>query len=178
MVGVTKLWESTNATNQGFSLLPHKLAVKQLLSQCEMKISPAILINKKCHSHQRFLSSKWEWGLPKLQTRGCCHPLQWLLRSWGNARSKVNKETGLAQDSWGTYERNEFSEPRGLHLPIHRMLNCLPWYLIFDDQTAYSLCCKLVYSLTSPPASLKQFSQSYWDAVSQAQSPEHSYQVK
>ena len=39
---------------------------------CEMKISPAILINKKCHSHQRFLASKCEWRLPKLQFRGCC----------------------------------------------------------------------------------------------------------
>ena len=32
---------------------------------------------------------------------------------------------------------NEFSESRGLHLPIHRMLNSLTWYLIFDVQTAF-----------------------------------------
>ena len=84
-------------------------------------------------------------------------------------RSKVNKETELAPDSWGAYERNEFSESRDLHLPIHRMLNSLTWYLIFDVQTDRSLCCKLVYSLTSPPASLEQFSQSYWETVSWAQ---------
>ena len=47
-----------------------------------------VLINKKCHSHQRFLASRCEWGLPKLQFRGCRHPPKWLLRSWGNARSK------------------------------------------------------------------------------------------
>ena len=41
---------------------------------CEMKIFPAILINKKCNSHQRFLASQCEWGLPKQPSSGCCHP--------------------------------------------------------------------------------------------------------
>ena len=63
-------------------------------------------------------------------------------------------------------ERNEFGEPRGLHLPILRMLNSLTWYLIFDVQTVCSLCCKLVCNLTSPCTSLEQFSQSYLDAES------------
>ena len=129
-----------------------------------MKISPAISINKKCHSHQWFPAFKCEGGLPKLGSSGCCQPHLWLLRSWGDARSKVSKETGFAPDSWGACERNGFSEPRGLHLPIHRMLNSLTWYLIFDVQTV----CKLVYSLTSPPVSLEQFSQIHWDAISQA----------
>ena len=60
----------------------------------------------------------------------------------------------------------------------HRMLNSLTWYLIFAVQTACSLCCKLVYSLIPPPASLEQFSQSYWDAVSHAWSCKYSHQVK
>ena len=90
-----------------------------------------------------------------------------IAKDWGNARSRMNKETGLAPDRWGAYERNEFSKSRGLHLPIGRMLNSLTWYLIFDVKTA-SLCCKLVYSLISLPASLEQFSQSSWDAVSLA----------
>ena len=50
-----------------------------------------------------------------LRSSRCCQPPQWLLREWGNARGKVNKETRLAPDS--AYERNEFSESRGLHLP-------------------------------------------------------------
>ena len=56
-----------------------------------------------------------------------------LRRSWGNAREihlplqNVNRETWLASDSWGAYERNKFSEPRGLHLPIQRMLNTDLW---------------------------------------------------
>ena len=89
----------------------------------------------------------------------------------------MNKGTRLASDTWDAYERNAFNETRGVHLPIHWMLNSLTWYLIFDVQTACSLCCKLVYSLKSPPASLGQYSQSYWDAVSQAQSPKYSHQI-
>ena len=55
---------------------------------------------------------------------------------WGKARSshlpllKVNKERDLAPESWEANEMNDFSEPRGLHLPTHRMLNSLTWYLI------------------------------------------------
>ena len=54
----------------------------------------------------------------------------------GKARSnhlplpKVNKERDLAPESWYAYERKEFSEARGLHLPIHKILNSLNWYLI------------------------------------------------
>ena len=153
---------TTFAYSEVFPSLPGYIKPVEIeVRKCEMKISPDTLINKKWHRHQRFLASKCEWGLLKLRSSGCW----WLLRSWGNARSKVNKETGLAPDSWGACERNEFSESRGLHLPIYRVLNSLTWYLIFDVQTVHSLCYKLVYSLTSPPASLEQFSQSYWDAV-------------
>jgi len=103
---------------------------------------------------------------PKTSSKGCCPTPQRLLRSWRNAgskrswenaRSKENKETGFAPDRCGAYERNEFSEPRGLHLPKQRMLNSLTQYLILSVQTACPLYYKLVYSLTSPPASLGQF---------------------
>ena len=77
-----------------------------------------------------------------------------------NARRKVNKEKGLAPDSWGAFESNEFSEPRGLHLPRQRMLNSLTWHLTFEVQTTCSLCCKLAYSLTSPTATLSSFLKS------------------
>ena len=59
----------------------------------------------------------------------------WLLRSWGNARSshlpppKVNKERGIGSRELRYLWKNEFSEPRGLHLPIHRKLNSLTLYL-------------------------------------------------
>ena len=146
---------------------------------CEMIIFPAISINNKCDGHQWFLASKcYEgsqncnstdvatpycdcWGTGGTQEAAICHSLRW------------TRKQDLPPDSWGVSERSEISEPRCLHLPIHRTINSLTWYLIFNVQIACSLCCKLVYSLISPPASLEQFSQSYWDAVSQAQSPEH-----
>ena len=144
--------------------LSNMFKFKTIARDWEMEISPAMLIHKKCHSHQWFLA-QCEEELPNLQSSRCCHPPKWLLKNWGNARSKVNKETGLPPDSWGAYERHEISESRGLHLLIHRMQNFLSWYLIFDVQTVCSFCCKLVYSLTSPPASLEQFSQSYLVAL-------------
>ena len=69
----------------------------------------------------------------------------------------------LAQDSWDTYERNDFSKPRLLHLPIQRkVLNSLTWdiwlSLINNNLSVFRLpvpCCKLLYKLTPPssPAS-------------------------
>ena len=90
----------------------------------------------------------------------------------------VNKETEFGPRQPKCNERNGFSESKGWHFPIPRTLSSLTWYLIFDVQNDCSLCCKLVYSLTPPPASLKQFSQSYWDAVSPAWGPKHSHQIK
>ena len=80
----------------------------------------------------------------------------------GECKKQGEQGDGWSPDSWGAYERNEFSEPRGLQLPKHRMRNSLTWYQIFDIQSACSLCRKLVNSLTSPPNSLEQFSLSYW----------------
>ena len=115
-----------------------------------MKTSPAISINMKYHSHEQFLASKCEWGLPKLQSSRCCHPHS---DCWGTGEmqeARWTRKQDLAPGSWSAYKGNEFREPRGLHLPIHRILNSLPSYLIFDVQTACSYCCKLVYSPTSP----------------------------
>ena len=106
-----------------------------------------------------------QWMLPPL------HPMviSEELGEW----KKVNKET----ENWGAYERTAFSEPRVLHLPLRRMLNSLIGCLLFDVQTACPFCCKLMYSLTSPPASLEQFSQSYWDAFTWAQIHKHPHEI-
>ena len=135
--------------------------------------------NISCHINQEEMSlaSKCARGLPKLGSSGCHHPSWWLLWSWANARSKMNKEAGLAPGSWSAYERNEFSEPRGLHLPIHRRLNSLTWYLIFDVQRACSLCaslCAVWHPLLPPWSSFL----SYCEADSWAQNPKHSHQIK
>ena len=49
------------------------------------------------------------------QPRGCSHSPWWAPRN-----SECEKHSPLAPDSWGVYERNNFSEPRLLHLHIHR----------------------------------------------------------
>ena len=110
--------------------------VTQFLS-CEMKRSSAILINKKCDTISNFWPPNVDGSSPNWNPENAATLPWWLLKSWGNARSKVNKETRLIPDSWGAYERNEYSEPRGLHLPIHRLLNSLTWYLVFDVQTPF-----------------------------------------
>ena len=147
-------------------------------SNCKMKTSPAISINKKCHCHQLSLASKcWmgggggERGLLKLQSSRCYHT-----PSGGMQEAAIchicpslrrTRKQGLAQDSQGAYERNEFSESRGLHLPIQRMLNSLIWYLTLMFSMPAPFVAK-VYNLIPLPFSLEQFSQSYWDAVSRA----------
>ena len=41
---------------------------------CKMKISLAISINKKCHRHQWFLASKYDWGLQNLSPEYAATP--------------------------------------------------------------------------------------------------------
>ena len=144
-----------------------------------MKISLAILINRKCHSHQWFLM----WISKMNENSQNCDPVDAATPQgdfWGAGRMQEARWTRKQIDPkelrciW----RNEFCEPSGLHMPVHRMLNSLTWYPIFHVQTIWSLCCRPVYSLTSPPASLQCFSQNYWDAISWAQSPKRSHQIK
>ena len=89
----------------------------------------------KCHSHQRFLDSKCEAGPPKPQSKGCCYPLWWLLKSWENSRSKVNKGKGLAPDRWGAAEVRNLETPEAC---IHRILNPLTWYCFREKANSES----------------------------------------
>ena len=65
-------------------------------------------------------------------------------------RLRMRKHKILAPYSWGAYQRNDFSEPRLLHLPIHRkVLNSLTWdawfSLINSNLLMFRLlgvCCK------------------------------------
>ena len=77
------------------------LSTKVLKDKMNYKLwnerSPDISINKKCHSHQQFLASKYEWGLPKLQSSRCCHPPQWLPRSSGNEAARWTRKQDWPQ---------------------------------------------------------------------------------
>ena len=48
------------------------------------------------------------------------------------SKLRMGKHRILAPDSWGAYQRNDFSEPRLLHLPMHRKaLNSLRHLVFF-----------------------------------------------
>ena len=71
---------------------------------------------------------------------------------------RVWKHRILAPDGWGAYQGNNFSEPRLLHLPIHRKtLNSLPWVIQFsliNNLLLFRLpafCCKTFISTGSSP---------------------------
>ena len=86
------------------------------------------------------------------QPSGCSHSPWWTLR-----KLKMWNLRKLAPDSWGTYPKNDFTEPRLLHFPIHRKaLNSLTWAIWFSLIHRIFLmfrlppfCCKLLLNLAS-----------------------------
>ena len=61
-----------------------------------------------------------------------CSSHQIAAAPYGEEAPDIKKHRMLAPDSWDAYERNDFSEPRLLHLPIHRKaLNSLTWVIWF-----------------------------------------------
>ena len=89
---------------------------------------------------------------------------------WCSLRKlKTRKHRILAPDSQGAYQRNNFNEPRPLHLPIHReVLNSLTWDIWFSVINSNflfqlpALCCKTtVYPSSLSAAAWEQFSQGY-----------------
>ena len=89
------------------------------------------------------------------QPPGCSHSLWWTLRNTGCEKHKMLPQTAEIHVK-GICDRHNFSEPRLLHLPIHRkVLNSLTWdiwfslihktFLIFRLLALYY---KLLYNLT------------------------------
>ena len=118
------------------SLCPHEQQCWQYKDRCRTHVPEKW--NISCHISKQRMSQppqmvSW-WALRKL-------------RLW--------KHKVLAPDSWGAYQRNDFTEPRLLHLPIYF---CITWLLPL------------------PPwnSSLR----ATWDAVSLAWSPETSFRIK
>ena len=94
------------------------------------KWSISCYISKQgCHSHPWFQPSKCEFLSPKstqeeqyLQSSSCS--------LWVSTEGKCRI---LAPDCWDAYEGNDFSEPRLLHIFIHRKeLNSLIWCSLFS----------------------------------------------
>lgn len=114
---------------------------------CEMKISPATLINKKCHSHQDLWPPKVNMSSPNCNPPGASNPHQppppqWLLRSWGHEKSKMNKKMGWPQIVRYIWKEWIQWSQRLASSHIQNVIH-LTWYLIFDVRTACSLYCRL-----------------------------------
>ena len=103
---------------------------------------------------------------------------------WGD--SGMRKHRILAPDSWGIYQRNDFNEPRLLHLPIHRKaLNSLTWDVCFPLINSNLLmfhrsgfCYKTPIYPGSSLISLGQSLRAIWEAVSQAWDPQKVHWIK
>ena len=111
-----------------------------------------------------------------LQPSNCSHSLWWAPR-----KLRIWKQL-LAPDSWGAYQRNDFSASRFLHFLKHRKalnsLTCVMWFsLIYKKNLLFrlpALCCKLLYNLAFPLVFLEQFcllSPGFW-------SPKNSHHIK
>ena len=126
-----------------------------------------------CHSHQWWQPSSVScWALRELRTENTCRlaairPQPLLMVSPEERKLRKWKHRKLAPYSQGAYQRNDFSEPRLLHLLMFRKaLNSLTWNIWFSLIYKKKLLtfillvfvAKLTYDLASPLASLEQFS--------------------
>ena len=107
---------------------------------CEMKISPATLTNKKCLSHQRLWPPNGNEGFQSCDAGDAATP-RMTAEEPGDARSSplaplrwTGKQGWHQNGRWGASERDEVSEPRGLQLPLYRMLipSSDKWSLMFS----------------------------------------------
>ena len=95
----------------------------------------------------------------------------------------MGKNRTLALDSWGAYHRNDFNEPRLLHLPIYRkVLNSFTWDIRFSLPV---VSCSNYLIFVAKPLYIWLFSYlfravlyNYWEAVSQASSPQNILKMK
>ena len=62
---------------------------------------------------------RWDWVTELISPPAAFQSLQWAPKElrMGKTNHPTSKHRILAQDSWDAYERNDFSEPRFLHLP-------------------------------------------------------------
>ena len=112
--------------------------------------------NISCHINEQEMSPPSVISGPQMWMRAPQIVIQGVLLlphprdCWGagGAGSKVGEEMGLAPMAEVTGK--EWRQWPEAAPPRYRMLDPLTWYLIFDVQTACSLCCKPVYSLTHP----------------------------
>ena len=112
-----------------------------VMTSVSEKMLPAISVNKWCCSHQAItLQLPRRWALRELRMETGCPPSssQLLQPPWWCTlrRLRMKKHRILSPESWGAHQRNDFSEPRLLHLPIRRKalnsLTCDVWFSLIN----------------------------------------------
>ena len=106
----------------------------------------------------------------------CSHPQRCSLRKLRTWKHRI-----LAPDSWGGYQRTDFSEPRLLHLLIHRKainsLTCAIWFSFINNNLLTFRSHKTPKYPGSPPTS-SSFLRLTWDAASLTWHPKNVCWIK
>jgi len=92
---------------------------------CEMKISPAILINRECHSHQQFLTSRWEMRAPKTMIQRILPPPKVIAAELGQCKKWGEQRKGIGPRELRCTRKEWIQWAQRLAFSIHRMLNFL-----------------------------------------------------
>ena len=170
-LGSASLWkvvQPAGGTTSEIFLGPHNVrkAAEDPGTKGTTQVSSGVfrrICKQGCHSHLQFRLSKCEFLSPKGNQEGEGY-------LWSSSQQAAATPYGehkenqriLAPDSWGAAERDDFGEPRHLHLPIHReALNSLIWDTwfslihknIFDIQTTFPLLQISIQSDTPTPPS-------------------------
>ena len=138
---------------------------------------PAISVDKRCHSHQQLQPPhkvSW-WVLKELRKERmpASNSHQTTVNPEGGSECEKHRKRVL--DNLGAYQGNDFSEPRLLHLLIHRkVLNSLTWDVwlsliykqTFDVWTICPLMQKLFCNLSPTPTPLSRSPCLFWAVLS------------
>ena len=150
---------------------------------------PVISVNKGYHSHQLLepLPTVSWWALRELRKeKNTWHLVAIRLQPLPTVSPEETQDMRiLASDSWGAYQKNDFSEPRLMHPPIHRKaLNSLTWdiwfslTIIFWHSDYLPSIAKLLCILAPPSPPRSSSLRVTWDATSWAWSLKNFCRIK
>ena len=116
-----------------------------------LSLLQAIFLTQRLNPHLQHLQTDFFTTELPVVINNCSRQVSWAGEPWGNSgRKECSLQTAstpyhetqgspgwekcriLVPDSWGVYQSSDFTEPKLLHLPIHRKpLNSLTWDIWF-----------------------------------------------